>query len=110
VSRATEIYAREFDSVFFTLSPRICELIESKIHDLGARLGTYSHHRLKGRSEYRLRVGGCRIIYEFDPQRTFCIWLRWVIAAKFIAEPLSPVRSAIRNPQSAFAGPAKRRE
>jgi mRNA interferase RelE/StbE len=69
VSRATEVYAGEFDSVFLTLSPRIRHLIESKIHDLGTRLSTYSHHRLKGRSEYRLRVGDYRVIYEFDLQQ-----------------------------------------
>jgi mRNA interferase RelE/StbE len=66
VSRATEVYAREFDSVFLTLPPRTRELIESKVHDLGARLSKSSHHRLKGRVEYRLRVGDYRVIYEFD--------------------------------------------
>ena len=69
MSRATEVYSREFDSVLLNLSPRIRELIEAKIHDLGSRLGAYSHHRLKGRSEYRLRVGDYRIIYEFDLQK-----------------------------------------
>jgi mRNA interferase RelE/StbE len=66
VSRATEIYAREFDSVFLTLSPSARNLIEGKINDLGSRLSEYPHHRLKGRSEYRLRAGDYRIIYEFD--------------------------------------------
>jgi mRNA interferase RelE/StbE len=69
VSRATEIYSREFDSVFPKLPPSVRGLIEAKISDLGARLGEYPHHRLKGRSEYRLRVGDYRIIYEFDRQR-----------------------------------------
>ena len=69
MSRATEVYAREFDSAFLDLSPRLRELIESKIHDLGSRLASYPHHRLKGRSEYRLRVGDYRIIYEFDQDK-----------------------------------------
>lgn len=69
MSRATEIYAREFDSVLLDLPPRIRETIEAKIHDLGARLSTFSHHRLKGRSEYRLRVGDYRVIYEFDQEK-----------------------------------------
>jgi mRNA interferase RelE/StbE len=69
VSRATEVYSREFDSIIFKLAPPVCELIETKIHDLGSRLGEYPHHRLKGRSEYRLRAGDYRIIYEFDRQR-----------------------------------------
>jgi mRNA interferase RelE/StbE len=66
VSRATEVYSREFDSIIFKLAPPVRELIETKIHDLGSRLGDYPHHRLKGRSEYRLRAGDYRIIYEFD--------------------------------------------
>lgn len=69
MSRATEIYAREFDSVFLKLSPSIRNLIEGKINDLGSRLSEYPHYRLKGRSEYRLRVGDYRIIYEFDQPR-----------------------------------------
>lgn len=69
MSRATEVYSREFDSVFLNLSPRLRELIDAKIHDVGSRLTGYSHHRLKGRSEYRLRLGDYRIIYEFDQAR-----------------------------------------
>ena len=66
MSRATEVYSREFDSIIFKLAPSVRELIETKIHDVGSRLGEYPHHRLKGRSEYRLRAGDYRIIYEFD--------------------------------------------
>lgn len=51
------------------------ELIEVKIHDLGARLSTFSHQRLKGRSEYRLRVGDYRVIYEFDQQENVLLLL-----------------------------------
>jgi mRNA interferase RelE/StbE len=69
VSRATEIYAREFDSVFLQLAPPLRNLIEEKIHDLGSRLEQFPHHRLKGRSEYRLRAGDYRIIYEFDREK-----------------------------------------
>jgi hypothetical protein len=60
VSRATEVYAREFDSVLFNLPRQVRELIEAKIHDLGARLTTCSH-RLTGRPEFRLRVGRCHV-------------------------------------------------
>jgi mRNA-degrading endonuclease RelE of RelBE toxin-antitoxin system len=66
VSRATEVYAREFDSILFKLPPHVRAAIESKIHQLGARLADYPHQRLKGRTEHRLRVGDCRVIYEFD--------------------------------------------
>jgi mRNA interferase RelE/StbE len=66
VSGATQVYSREFDSVFFKLQPTIRELVEAKIQDLASGLATFPHHRLKGRTEYRLRAGDYRIIYEFD--------------------------------------------
>ena len=66
MSRATEVYAREFDSVFFKLPPHVREAIETKIDQLGSRLRDYPHRRLTGRAEYRLRVGDYRVIYEFD--------------------------------------------
>jgi len=66
VSRATELYSREFAPSEIA---RIRSQVETKIHDLGSRLAGYSHHRLQGRSEYRLRVGDYRIIYEFDQQQ-----------------------------------------
>ncbi|MDQ6911455.1 MAG: type II toxin-antitoxin system RelE/ParE family toxin [Verrucomicrobiota bacterium] len=69
MSRATEVYAREFDSLFFKLPPKARDAIESKIHQLGSRLADYPHQRLTGRSEYRLRVGDYRVIYEFDRER-----------------------------------------
>lgn len=62
MSRATEIYAREFDSVFLKLPRHVRDSIENKIHHLGSRLGDYPHQRLAGRSEYRLRVGDYRVI------------------------------------------------
>jgi mRNA interferase RelE/StbE len=66
VSQATEIYAREFDSRFSELPPRIRARISTHIRELGSRLHSYPHTRLKGRPEFRLRVGDYRIIYEFD--------------------------------------------
>ena len=69
MSRATEVYAREFDSILFKLPPHVREAIESKIHQLGSRLADYPHHRLTRRTEYRLRVGDFRVIYEFDRER-----------------------------------------
>ena len=69
MNRATEIYAREFDSVFFKLPPQVREAIEKKIQQLGSRLADYPHQRLTGRSEYRLRVGDYRVIYDFDREK-----------------------------------------
>ena len=69
MSRATEIYAREFDSVFFKLPSQVRDAIERKIHQLGSRLADYPHQRLTGRSEYRLRVGDYRVIYDFNGEK-----------------------------------------
>ena len=40
--------------------------IIEKIRHLGRHLDSFSHERLQGRSEFRVRVGDYRIIYEFD--------------------------------------------
>ncbi len=40
--------------------------MQRKVDDLGTRLASYRYHRLTGRSEYRLRVGDYRVLYEFD--------------------------------------------
>ena len=40
--------------------------IESKLDELGLRLGTFPHHKLTGSNRFRLRVGDYRIIYAFD--------------------------------------------
>jgi len=69
VSRATEVYAREFDAVFFELPPHVRDSIESKVHQLGSWLGDYPHQRLTGRAEYRLRIGDYRVIYDFNRER-----------------------------------------
>ena len=69
MSQATEVYSREFDAVLLNLTARIRSQVEAKIEDLGSRLAAYPHHRLQGRSEYRLRAGDYRIIYDFDQQQ-----------------------------------------
>jgi len=69
VNRATEIYTREFDTIFFALPPHVQDRIERKIREMGRRLENFPHHRLQGRSEFRLRLGDYRIIYEFDLSR-----------------------------------------
>jgi len=69
VSQATEIYSREFDSIFLKLSQSTQNRLEFRIRELGRRLADYSHHRLQGRPECRLRAGDYRVIYEFNLAR-----------------------------------------
>ena len=69
MSQATEIYAREFDAIFFRLPPQVQDRILARIRELGRRLDDFPHGRLQGRAEFRLRVGDYRIIYTFDVRR-----------------------------------------
>ena len=66
---AQQVYSREFDSIFLKLSPAVRDRIEAKLDELSAHLDKFPHHRLKGRDEFRLRVGDYRIIYEFDVEK-----------------------------------------
>jgi mRNA interferase RelE/StbE len=68
-SRAQEIYSAEFDRIFFKLPEQIRARLEAKISELGTKLNSFPHHRLKGSSDYRLRVGDYRVIYYFDLQK-----------------------------------------
>jgi mRNA interferase RelE/StbE len=66
VSAATQIYYASFDDVFLKLPPVVRARVESEIDDLGSRLGSYAHHRLRGSNRFRARVGDYRVIYTFD--------------------------------------------
>lgn len=66
MKQATEVYAREFDAIFFALPHGTQDRIEVKIREMGRRLEDFPHCRLQGRPEFRLRVGDYRIIYKFD--------------------------------------------
>ena len=69
MSAALQICYTSFDSSFFKLPPEVRARIESKIDEMGLRLKTFPHHRLRGHDRYRLRVGDYRIIYAFDSER-----------------------------------------
>jgi mRNA interferase RelE/StbE len=68
VSAATQTYYASFDAVFFKLPIALRARIEAKIDEVGARLGSFPHHRLKSSTRFRLRVGDYRIIYAFNVQ------------------------------------------
>jgi len=69
MSAALQIYHTPYDAVFFKLPPEVRVRIEAKIDEMGLRLKTFPHHRLKGHDRYRLRVGDYRIIYTYDAER-----------------------------------------
>jgi mRNA interferase RelE/StbE len=66
VSAALQVYYAAFDAVFFKLPSALRERIEAKIDEVGSRLSSFPHERLKGSDRYRLRVGDYRVIYAFD--------------------------------------------
>jgi mRNA interferase RelE/StbE len=66
MKRATETYTRDFDAVFLRLDAGFRSRVQAKISELGRNLETYPHQRLKGRTEFKLRVGDYRVIYDFD--------------------------------------------
>ena len=66
MSAATQIYYETFDAAFLKLPPALRSRIEAAVDQIGARLASYPHHRLKGSSRFRARAGDYRIIYAFD--------------------------------------------
>ncbi len=68
MSAALQIYYSGFDTPFFKLPPQVQARLEARIDDLGLRLNTFPHHRLKGHNRHRLRVGDYRVIYTFDTE------------------------------------------
>jgi mRNA interferase RelE/StbE len=66
VSSALQIYYADFDSVFFKLPAALRARIQDKIDEMGSRLNSFPHERLKGPTGTGLRVGDYRIIYGFD--------------------------------------------
>lgn len=66
MSAATQVYYATFDGVFIKLPPAVRAQVEQKLDDVGLRLASFPHHRLKGSDRFRLRVGNYRIIYAFD--------------------------------------------
>jgi len=66
VSAATQVYYASFDAVFLKLRRVLRTRVEAQIDEIGSRLASFPHHRLKGSNRFRARVGDYRIIYTFD--------------------------------------------
>jgi mRNA-degrading endonuclease RelE of RelBE toxin-antitoxin system len=63
---ATQVFSAEFDAAVVRLPRNVAALVMAKIGDMGRRLDSFPHYRMTGRSEFRLRVGDYRIIYDFN--------------------------------------------
>jgi mRNA-degrading endonuclease RelE of RelBE toxin-antitoxin system len=66
VATALQIWSPTFTKGFDSLPTNVREAVERKINEMSFRLATFSHQRLRGRRECKLRVGDYRILYEFD--------------------------------------------
>ena len=62
-------FSREFDAALARVPGNISALILGKITEMGQRLESFPHYRMTRRSEFRLRVGDYRMIYEFDTEK-----------------------------------------
>ena len=66
MAAALQISSPTFSRAFDALPPSVRADVEKKVDDMGTRLETFPHQRLEGRSEFKLRVGDFRVLYEFD--------------------------------------------
>ena len=66
MASALQVWSHVFCRHFDALPAAVQADILAKIDDLGRRLGTFPHARLTGRSEFKLRAGDWRVLYEFD--------------------------------------------
>ena len=63
---ATQIHSATFDKRYFALSEKNQGRIDGALYEMGKRLVEFSHHRMRGTKDCRLRVGDYRIIYNVD--------------------------------------------
>jgi len=68
VAGALQIWSHTYSRAFDALPASVRDAVQGKIDEMGAHLDGFSHSRLQGRAEFKLRVGDYRVIYEFDLQ------------------------------------------
>lgn len=66
MAAAPQIWSPTFSKAFDSLPESARDAVQRKVDDVGAQLETFPHQRLQGRSEFKLRVGDYRVLYEFD--------------------------------------------
>ncbi len=77
MAAALQIWSATFSRAFDVLPPAVRQAAQDKVDEMGTRLATFPHRRLKGRTEFKLRVGDYRVLYEFDVNQGR-IWLHYV--------------------------------
>jgi mRNA interferase RelE/StbE len=66
VAAALQIWSPTFSRAFDSLPASVRDAVQCKVDEMGSRLENFPHKRLEGRSEFKLRVGDYRVLYEFD--------------------------------------------
>jgi mRNA interferase RelE/StbE len=66
VVAALQVWSPTFSKAFDSLPASVRDAVQRKVDEMGTRLGSFPHKRLEGRSEFKLRVGDYRVLYEFD--------------------------------------------
>jgi len=66
VAAAVQIWSPTFSRSFDNLPVSVRADVERKVDEMGTRLESFPHQRLRGRPECKLRVGDYRVLYEFD--------------------------------------------
>ena len=66
MAAALQIWSPTFSKAFDSLPESARDAVQRKVDDVGTQLEDFPHQRLQGRSEFRLRVGDDRVLYEFD--------------------------------------------
>ena len=66
MAAALQIWSPTFSKSFDSLPASVRDAVQRKVDEMGTRLESFPHKRLQGRSEFKLRVGDHRVLYEFD--------------------------------------------
>ncbi len=66
MAAALQIWSPTFSRAFDDLPTSIREAVQRKVEEMGTRLESFPHKRLRDRREFKLRVGDYRVLYEFD--------------------------------------------
>ena len=77
MAAALQVWSHTYSKAFDSLPLTVRESVQSKVDEMGLRLGEFPHKRLQGRPEYKLRVGDYRVLYEFNVQSSR-IYLHYV--------------------------------
>ena len=68
MAAALQIWSPTFTRAFDALPASVREAVQRKVDEMGMRLESFPHQRLEGRTEFKLRAGDYRVLYEFDAQ------------------------------------------